>query len=133
MATMNDAVPKRTSFGCSIRSLLLLTAVCAAFFANVGTIVRVVGDGDDWELDTLDFVVFGALVLLPLCGLLVGHIRFHQVRYVILGGCIGFATGLLLLAVLTIHEAARPLLIASTAVPTVGLIAYGFYVRRRKT
>ncbi len=130
--TMNNVEPKRNTFGCSIASLLLATVVCAVLFAIVGGAARISRAGGGGRQTTIDFVTFGAVALLPLCGLLVGHVRFHQIRYMVLGACFGLFIGGVLTAVLAIPEQAVTTLIASTVVPTIGLLVYGVYVRRRQ-
>jgi len=70
-------------------------------------------------------------VLLPICGMLIGHIRFHKVRYVVVGLFMGWAAGMLLLILFLLPLDVVPRLVISLGIVTVGVLACGVYIRMR--
>jgi hypothetical protein len=109
----------------------LLTTVCAALFALISVLVRSEAESREFPLDTEDTVMITAVVILPLFGLLIGHVRFHALRYMVLGLILGGFTGLLLVMTITTPEDAKLPLVAATGIPAAALFLYGIYVRIR--
>ena len=118
----------KKSFGCSVTSLLLLTGVCAVLLAILAIGLRTDEMAGDYGWTPATGILF--IVLMVLCGMLVGHARFHRVRYVVWGGGLGVMFSVFLLAMIPISSDLLPELVITTIVGALGLIAFTVHMRR---
>ena len=122
---------KGQSFGCSVSSILLLMGICSVAVAMVAPGIRSDEFAPSLDHEQRYIVGFGMVVLLPMIGMLIGHGRFDQFRYVILGGFLGFFAGIFIAFVLAVPRESTAALYTITTAGMLGLIAYAVIKRGR--